>query len=204
MFKRFSFVLATILIAGTAFVACDKKVDKTEPAAEAKVEVVDAAAVADAADVADAAKTADAADAADIEDGAKAADENAATNVEIPAEATAAMEGLLFVLDAIADAGSQATCDKVLADLKKLENDDIKAKLEGAKLLETLSDEIIESMQKSSSARMMGITIKMAGFQKCEDAPESAEIDATVKNLLSVVAEDPNTAKKVEDAETDV
>ncbi len=201
MFKRVSLVIASILVACTAFIACDKKADtaaNNQPAAAA----ADAAAPA-AAPAADAA--APAADPAAAAAPAAAPDGQlppppmppvgAAPLPPVPPEAQAAVDNLLSVMSSIADAGKKETCAEVLADLKKLEADpSIKDKLISTKILQNYPEDIQKSINQANQQRLFGVAIEMAAFQKCQDAPENNDIDASIKAILAPIAPEEDAA----------
>ena len=196
MFKRVSLVIASILVACTAFIACDKKADNAannQPAAAAPAAAADqAAAPAAAADQA-AAPAAPAAADGQVPPppaaGAPLPPPGAAPLPPVPPEAQAAVDNLLSVMSSIADAGKKETCAEVLADLKKLEADpSIKDKLISTKILQNYPEDVQKSINQANQQRLFGVAIEMAAFQKCQDAPENNDIDASIKAILAPIA----------------
>ncbi|MBQ9816504.1 MAG: hypothetical protein IJM59_03400 [Proteobacteria bacterium] len=196
MFKRVSLVIASILIASMAFVACEKKAEQTPAAApEAAAPAPDAAPAPAPAPDAAPAPAPDAAPAADApkpEAGmvppAPGMEPPAAPLPPVPPEAQAAVDNLLSVMTSIADTAKKDTCAEVLAELKALKTPEVEAKLLSTKILQTYPEEVQQSINQANQSRLISVAFGMAAFQKCQNAPEREAIDATIKEILAPIA----------------
>ncbi len=211
MFKRISLILASLALAGVCFVGCDKKADNV-PAAPA--------AQAPAAQSPDAAPAGEAANQQVPPPGAPMPPPGApmppsgaqlpppgapmpppgapmpppsavpAPLPPVPPEAQAAVDNLLEVMTSIADAGKKDNCADVLSELKKLVNDDIRAKLLSTTILSTYPEDVSRAINEANQARLLSIAFEMAAFSKCESAPENEEINNTIQKILEPLAPD--------------
>jgi 2-oxoglutarate dehydrogenase E2 component (dihydrolipoamide succinyltransferase) len=188
-------VIASILIASMAFVACEKKAEQTPAAPEAAAPAPDAAPAPAPAPDAAPAPAPDAAPAADApkpEAGmvppAPGMEPPAAPLPPVPPEAQAAVDNLLSVMTSIADTAKKDTCAEVLAELKALKTPEVEAKLLSTKILQTYPEEVQQSINQANQSRLISVAFGMAAFQKCQNAPEREAIDATIKEILAPIA----------------
>ena len=106
----------------------------------------------------------------------------------VPPEAQAAVDKLLEVLSGIAAAGEKETCADVLAELKKLDTPETKAKLEESLILQKYPEDVQRAINQANQGQMLAVAFKMAAYQKCQNAPENDQIDAMMKQLLAPIA----------------
>ncbi len=106
----------------------------------------------------------------------------------VPPEAQAAVDKLLEVLSGIAAAGEKETCADVLAELKKLDTPETKAKLEASLILQKYPEDVQRAINQANQGQMLAVAFKMAAYQKCQNAPENDQIDAMMKQLLAPIA----------------
>ena len=172
MFKRVLIGLVSVLLVGATVYGCNKGEEK--PAAPATPAADAGAPAAPAADAA-APAAAPAADAA-----APAAAEDAT----VPPEAKTASDEVFSVLFAIAAAGKKESCADVLAELKKLDNEDTKAKLEHGRYLQTLPADVQRKINEQNRMRMQGVVNELSSYQKCENSPEQREIDSILQKIM--------------------
>jgi len=102
----------------------------------------------------------------------------------------AALDIFLEVMSAIADASEKETCSEVVKALKRLDNDDTRAKVNRVQILETCPEDVQETLQEANQDRLFSITIRMAGFAKCEDTPQEEEIDSLINAILMLSDDD--------------
>ena len=227
MFKRMTIVLASALIACMAFVACDKKADQpAQPAVDAAAPAADANANAD-----QPLPPPPAAPNGQLPPGAPNGQlppppgengqlpppppmpggfpppgEMEKPLPPVPPEAQAAVDGLVDVMQAIADSAKKDDCAEVLAELNKLKTDEsIKNKLEASKVLEKYDKPVQEAINRANQAKMFNLAVQMAAFSKCQDKPEREGIDEAIKSILAPIdpdAEEPAAAEPSAQAPT--
>lgn len=120
----------------------------------------------------------------------------------VPPEAQAAVDKLLDVLGSIAEAGKKESCADVLAELKKLDTPETKAKLEASLILQKYPEDVQRAINQANQSRMIGVAFEMAAYQKCKSTPENDAIDAMIKQLLAPIAPDEAEAAPAEAAPT--
>lgn len=170
MFKRILIGLVSMILVGATVYGCNKGGDTKETPTPAT-------------DVATAPAEDVAVPSADAE--VPAADTAPAANVEIPAEAKAASDDVFSVMFAIASAGKKESCAEVLAELKKLDNDEVKAKIEHGRYLQTLPADVQRAINEQNRVRMMGVVSELASYQKCENSPERRDIDEILQKIMA-------------------
>ena len=109
--------------------------------------------------------------------------------VEIPAEAQAAIDDLLAVLGSIADAAKKGTCAEVLAELRALDNADVRSRLLKTNILRTYPEEVQNAISDANQPRLLAVAYEMREFQRCEASAERDAIDAAIKAILVAVDE---------------
>lgn len=120
----------------------------------------------------------------------------------VPPEAQAAVDKLLDVLGSIAEAGKKESCADVLAELKKLDTPETKAKLEASLILQKYPEDVQRAINQANQSRMIGVAFEMAAYQKCKSTPENDAIDAMIKQLLAPIAPDEAEAAPADAAPT--
>ena len=194
MFKRASLVIASILVACTVFMACNKKADdaaNNQPAADQQQPAA----------APDAQLPPPPGGPVPPPPGAPVPPPPggplpppmpaAAPLPPVPPEAQAAVDNLLSVMSAIANAGKKETCPEVLAELNKLKEDpSIKEKLLSTKILQNYPEDIQKSINQANQQRLIDIAIEMTAFNKCQNAPENDDIDNAMKAILEPIAPD--------------
>ncbi len=206
MFKRSMLVILSLVVACMFFAGCQKKAEDAAAdgakAGEAAAPAGDAAAMpapAPGAPVPPAPgapvppegapvppEGAQPAPGAPVPPGSPAPD--AAPLPPVPPEAQAAVDKLLEVLSGIAAAGEKETCADVLAELKKLDTPETKAKLEASLILQKYPEDVQRAINQANQGQMLAVAFKMAAYQKCQNAPENDQIDAMMKQLLAPIA----------------
>jgi len=110
-----------------------------------------------------------------------------ALSVDIPPEVQAAMETLIEVLSAVAEAIEKETCEEVVEAFKHLVNDDIhpnKVRL-ARLLLDTYPEDVQQAAQLANFEHFFEIALRISNLEKCKETPQSDEIDRLLKAIVA-------------------
>jgi len=100
-------------------------------------------------------------------------------------DAQPAIDAFIEVMSAMADTAAKETCDEIVEALKRLDNDDTRAKVNQVQLLKTCPEDVQKALQQANQARLFGVAIRMSGFAKCEDTPQGDEIDRLIAAIMA-------------------